>query len=115
MAQRLISSFFVVLLFCKCKYDKVENLTISCDTTNVTFYGSIKPILETKCYSCHQGSNPSAGINLQNEAIVSSNAELILKTVRYDSDVIGMPIGEKLPECQIKKIEIWFKKGGTIN
>lgn len=111
-----ISSLFVLLLATSgCVNNKLENLKPSCDTSNISFLTSIKPVFEAKCYSCHEGRFPSAGIDLRDEVYVSANAELIMKTVRYDAGVVGMPVGERLPDCQVKRFEIWVKEGGLLD
>lgn len=35
-----------------------------CDTVNVTFSGTVKPILQNNCVGCHSGPTPPRGLNL---------------------------------------------------
>src|SRR5205085_11653785 len=41
-----------------------NNYCTDCDTTNVTYAGKIKSIIDLKCKGCHSGSNAPLGINL---------------------------------------------------
>ena len=58
-----------------CYYDNEEhlypNLETACDTTQVTFAATIRPILQTHCYACHSSAQSSAfggSIDLENFA-----------------------------------------------
>ncbi|MFQ3576542.1 MAG: hypothetical protein SNJ77_08915 [Cytophagales bacterium] len=117
MKTVLVSLFIIAFLIFHggCANNKLESLKPNCDTTNVTFISSIKPVFEAKCYNCHEGRFPSGGINLRDEVYVTANAELIMKTIRYDAGVIGMPIGERLPNCEVQKFEVWVRNGGLLD
>ncbi|MEZ4981125.1 MAG: hypothetical protein R2769_05965 [Saprospiraceae bacterium] len=45
-----------------------------CDTTNVTFSGTIAPIMNIYCVGCHGGGNPQGNISLTNYAEVKTYA-----------------------------------------
>ncbi|MBI1226463.1 MAG: hypothetical protein GC192_14615 [Bacteroidetes bacterium] len=99
-----------------------QNLTCEsgCDTTNVTYSGSVKPLLDLKCKGCHGTTNPSGGIKLTNydEAkIVALNGEL-LGTINHESAYIPMPYpagSAKMPQCEIDVVRIWIEDGAPNN
>lgn len=94
------------------------NLTCDadCDTTNVTFSGSVMPIVDLKCRGCHSGASPQGGIALTNHAQVKatvSNGKL-WGSITHASGFKPMPYpvgGAKLPDCDIRKVKIWLDKG----
>ncbi|MFM7767485.1 MAG: c-type cytochrome domain-containing protein, partial [Bacteroidota bacterium] len=46
-----------------------------CDTLNVTYNGTVKPILQSKCVGCHSGASPSGAINLSTWAGVNATSQ----------------------------------------
>jgi len=89
----------------------------SCDTTNVTFSGTIFPMMQNSCTGCHSGSNPSGQIDLSNYQNISAMAinGRLLGSVKRDPGYSPMPRGgNKLPDCQIDQIRIWIQNG-TLN
>jgi hypothetical protein len=111
-----------LLLLCTqagCKYDKqmiVANTT--CDTTIVTFSGTVQPILTTFCISCHSGPNANNGISVENYTAVKMlipNGKL-LGTITHSPGFSPMPKGaNKLSECNIAKIRQWIVRGALNN
>ena len=89
-----------------------------CDTTNVTYAGSIKPLISTYCQGCHSGSNPGGGINLTTydgvKAIALSGQ--LYGSVAWLGSYSPMPQNaNKLSDCNIKKIQIWINNGSLNN
>jgi len=84
----------------------------TCDTTNVTFTGSVAPILQKYCDGCHNSSNPLGGIDLTNShqlALLDVNGSL-LGAIRQKPGYIPMPLGgNKLSNCDIETIAIWIR------
>ena len=84
----------------------------TCDTTNVTFAGSVAPIFQKYCDGCHNSSNPLGGIDLTNSnqlALLDSNGSL-LGAIRQKPGYIPMPLGgNKLSNCEIETIAIWIR------
>ena len=81
-----------------------------CDTTNITFTGSVLPIFEANCLGCHSGSNPYYGLDLTNfdhlAKIVKDGS--LVGSVNHTEGFYPMPkAGAKLTDCDIRKIEIW--------
>lgn len=88
----------------------------SCDTSSVTFSGSIKSIIQNKCQGCHSGSAPSGGYDFTTYAGVSAAKTKLYGAVNHMSGFKPMPQGgNKLPFCEIRKIKIWVDAGAPNN
>lgn len=89
-----------------------------CDTINVTFSGTIWPIIQGRCYGCHSGSSPSGGVSLQNHqdiAMVAVSGRL-LGAVKHQPGYAPMPpSGPQLTNCQINQIKKWIENGTPNN
>jgi hypothetical protein len=86
----------------------------SCDTTNVTFSGSVKPILENYCTGCHSGSSPSASISYATYDLTKPTAVsgALVGSVERTSGYSPMPKGgNKLSDCSIAVIKKWVALG----
>ena len=85
-----------------------------CDTTNVTFSGSVWPVMQTNCVGCHSGGNPSGDIlitNYEEVALLVDNGYL-MGVIKQEGEYKPMPPnGAKLSDCDIATIEIWIKNG----
>lgn len=121
MLGRILSCgvFVALVSFGGCYYDNEEalypQLTDGCDTTNVTYAGSIVPILVANCYSCHSNANaPTFGDNIRLEAYadVQANLTRIYGAVSWSGSYSRMPKNSgKLPDCSIRMIELWIAQG----
>jgi hypothetical protein len=104
------------LFFISCYYDNEEalypTLSTSCDTTNVTFSGTIVPILSNNCYSCHSNSTAAFGGNIRLEALadVQINSAKLLTAIRQ-TGAKPMPPSGKLRACSITQFDIWIRNG----
>ena len=90
----------------------------TCDTTNVTYTGSILPILQNSCIGCHSGSTPGGNISLNTYAGVSAQATngKLFGSVNHSTGYSAMPKGgNKLSTCQIDMIRIWVNAGAPNN
>lgn len=94
-----------------------NNQCDGCDTTNVKFSSHILPVVQQFCGSCHAASNPIGGISLTNYAQIQNAVQSrnLLKNVQHAPGFIAMPPGGKLPDCEIKKFEIWIAAGAPNN
>jgi len=117
----LISGIVLLLIVISCYYDSVEYLypqiNNTCDTTNITFSGSVKPILDNFCLSCHNNSNADAsgfGIKLENIADVEikANDGTLMKSILHTGNFpMPLPLGSpKLDDCKIATFRIWIAK-----
>lgn len=89
-----------------------------CDTLNVTYVGSIQPILSSNCLGCHD-ANPSEGAmdltNYDGVAAVAADGRLY-GALNHDPGFEAMPLdGDKLSDCKIDKIRIWIEEGYLNN
>ena len=89
-----------------------------CDTTHVTFSGTIWPLMQTWCTGCHTGNNAGGGIPIENYADVVAIAQngSLLGSINHDPDYVAMPKNaDKLSDCQIAEIRIWIEEGTPDN
>ena len=85
-----------------------------CDTTNVTYSGSVKPILVNYCTGCHSGSAPSGGISYETYDLTKATAlsGAIVGSIERTSSYSPMPQGgNKLNDCSIAIIKKWVALG----
>jgi hypothetical protein len=90
-----------------------NNYCTSCDTTAFKFGADIWPIIDVSCKGCHGTTNPAKGVQLTNytqvKAIVDDGR---LKNVLYATNGYKqMPIGGKLNNCKLTKINKWIANG----
>jgi hypothetical protein len=89
-----------------------------CDTVNVTFSGTIKPILQNNCVGCHSGPGAPNGVNLttyNGAKAVALNGKLS-GVVRHAPGFPAMPKGgAKLSDCKVAQIVAWINRGAPNN
>ncbi|MEI6049132.1 MAG: hypothetical protein WCS03_09570 [Bacteroidota bacterium] len=109
-----------LLFFVSCYYDNEEALyptfSTACDTTNVTYSGTIAPVLSSYCTTCHSGSVPSGSIVLTSYAGVQSIAAngTLMKALNGNGIPIMPPSGS-LSACRIGQFRIWIRNGMVNN
>lgn len=99
-------------------YNSCNSNPATCDTTGVTFSGTVQPILQATCYGCHSSGAPSGNVVLDTYAGVSSvvNDGSLLGAIKHQQGFVAMPQGgSKLPDCSIAKIEAWINAGAANN
>ena len=81
------------------------------------FEKKIRPILATKCASCHGGAKPMAGVDFSsgaglNEVVVAGDAagSRLYRAVGY-ADAIKMPPQGKLADHEIDDLKAWIEMG----
>lgn len=103
-----------------CYYDNEEalypTLSSSCDTANITFSGTIIPIFNNNCYSCHSSTTSTFGGNIRLEGIadVMVYSGRIIAAIKQTGP-IAMPPNGKIKVCSITQFEIWVKNGMLNN
>lgn len=88
-----------------------------CNTENMSFTTNIWPTLNNNCTSCHSGSSPSGGINIENYndvKVLVDNSSLV-NVLNNKNGAPLMPKNGKLDECSIDKIEQWINDGALNN
>lgn len=121
----LIFSSFVLLTAWGCYYDSKEYLfpeiNTSCDTTQITFTGSVKPILQQYCFSCHSNNTaPSYGGNIKLEDYGDVKLRVdngsLLGTISHAGGYSPMPKGaSKLGDCPVNVVQKWIEAGNPNN
>ena len=119
--MRLILLFMIIVtaMLASCYYDNEESLYPSyntlCDTANVTFSGTVAPLLAGNCLSCHSNSSAAGfggNIRLEDYADVKARASAVAGSIKHAGGYSPMPQnGGKLKECSIKQFDIWIRKG----
>ena len=117
--------FYIILVvsFYSCYYDNEQDLypvdpNAECDTLNVTYSGTIVPVLQTQCNGCHSGTTPSAGIKTDNYTDVKALVDngKLMGTIKQQPGYSPMPKGgNQLSGCDIAKFDIWIKQGALNN
>lgn len=98
----------------------LNNGCTDCSDATPTFSGTIQPILNSFCISCHDASSPSDGIDLT--AYIGSGTNAGVADVAADGRLVGsimfldpytpMPYGgSMILDCYIDQISAWVDAG----
>ena len=88
----------------------------SCDTTAVTYSGTLAPIFATNCIVCHSASSTSTTkLDSYTGVKAAVTAGRILGAIQHLSGYLPMPPGSSLSVCNINKIKAWIHKGSPNN
>ncbi len=90
----------------------------SCDTLNVTYSGTIVPLVAQRCLGCHSGGSPQGGLNFNNWSTlnaVANDGRLEAAVRHLPSGVPMPPTGGMLPDCQVQQFLIWIGDGAPNN
>lgn len=124
MKKLLILLGVVVLAGCyNDKYDELYPQTTTgggttCDTSNVTFSQTIKPILDSKCAisGCHDAATLAGGYNFTTYSGVNAAKSRLVGAITWQSGYSQMPKGmNKLDDCSIVKVTKWVNDGAKDN
>ena len=118
-------SIAIGLLLQSCYYDNETILykmggggtNSACDTTNVTYAGTIAPIMASSCNPCHMSSSGNGVItsDYTNLKVTVTNGKLI-RDVYWTAGSDPMPKGgPKLSPCVLAKINTWVRNGALNN
>lgn len=120
----LLIGFFIsgIFLVQGCYYDVEEELypanTVTCDTANVTYSGTVKSIIDANCNVCHSQASAQGGVVLDTYTTLKNfgTSGALTGTIRHESGYSAMPKdGNKLNDCNIAKIEKWVASGYPEN
>jgi mono/diheme cytochrome c family protein len=116
-ALKLVFSAAICLLAAGCYYDSQEFLYNNtnpkpCDTTNITYSGTISKIIANNCSACHGASTGQAnGIFLDTFTGLQqqvANGKL-MGDINQNQGYNAMPLGgNKLDPCSIAQIQHWI-------
>lgn len=93
-------------------------LASACDSTNVTFSGTIRPIITNKCLGCHSGTPPQGNINYSTYNGVKAKVDdgRLWGAINHFPGFSPMPKGgAKLSDCEIKQFRKWMDAGAPNN
>jgi mono/diheme cytochrome c family protein len=84
----------------------------------VDFNKEVRPILEARCYSCHQGAKAKGDLRLDapSDAIVAGKPDeslLIQRILSADETEQMPPQGDRLKHEEIKTLKRWIASGGS--
>lgn len=85
--------------------------TTECDSSNVTYPGTVFPILQENCISCHGGPAPQAGMDFNDyeQVAVIAQTGALMGSIRHLQGYAPMPDGApKLSDCEIAVIQKWI-------
>ena len=89
-----------------------------CDTTQFTYSGAVKPLIDNKCVGCHNPSNLGGSIDLStytNVKVVALNGKL-LGSIKQQAGYSAMPKNSyKLSDCEITQVNKWIVAGALNN
>jgi uncharacterized membrane protein len=110
-------------VFTSCYYDSEEELYPGtgggvCDTSNITFSGTIQPILTSNCNQCHSSSIASGGVITDSYQALLPHIQsgIFRKAVNHEPGASPMPQNaQKLPACELSKINAWINAGAPNN
>jgi hypothetical protein len=113
----LFGCTFIILVLSSCASNNEEEL-YPCVPENVTYSGTIAPIIQQNCFACHGGDATISGIpfNTYENLKVVVDAERLIGALRHLEGFAPMPqASPALPECEILKIEKWVNEGALNN
>lgn len=112
----------ISLIVSSCYYDNEEDLypglSGQCDTTGVTYAEVVAPILASNCNTCHNPSTASGDVILSTYEGLKTvvNSGIFRKAINHESGATPMPQnGNKLPACELLKIDAWINQGAPQN
>ncbi|MBK8981159.1 MAG: c-type cytochrome [Ignavibacteria bacterium] len=88
-----------------------------CMSENMSFESDIRPIIDENCVGCHSGAKPKMGYDFSNSEKfreVALTGDVYL-AITHSEGVTAMPFeGDKLSDCDIKKIKSWIDDGAVL-
>jgi hypothetical protein len=85
-----------------------------CDTTTITFSGTIQPIIQANCLNCHNPNLQNGGLDLSTHGNVANaiQARNLLERINHISGFPPMPpSGTQLSACNLRKFDKWVDAG----
>jgi len=89
-----------------------------CDTLNVTYAGTIRPMVQQRCQGCHSGATPQGGLDFStwgNLNLVATDGRLA-GAIQHQATFTAMPpSGPMLSDCRIAQFLEWIDQGAPNN
>jgi hypothetical protein len=110
----------ILFIFSNCTFRNEEELFGEeiCIIEEVAYFTDIRPLIETRCVSCHSSVLSSGNINLESydKLVPVVESGRFLGSISHSPGFTPMPQGEaKLSNCDIQKIEKWIEEGFPNN
>lgn len=89
-----------------------------CDTSNVTYAGAIRPIIEQRCLNCHSGASPDGDLDFSTWQDLNSAAGdgRLESAITHTGSAASMPpSGPMLSQCRIDQFMLWIQDGAPNN
>ncbi|QDV26421.1 DUF1553 domain-containing protein [Aureliella helgolandensis] len=114
--------------FINARIAEVKRDAIQDDQGGVDYFKEIRPLLETRCYDCHQGVKAQGDLRLddpmstlaggayEGSAIVPGNIEesaLMDRITSTDEDSVMPPTGDPLTDEEVALLKRWIEGGAT--
>jgi len=90
----------------------------ACDTVNVTYSGTVFPLVQSHCLGCHSGPQPQGGLDYSSWGVLNNVAMdgRLAGAVQHQSPFAFMPpSGPMLDDCKINQILAWIADGAPNN
>ena len=90
----------------------------TCDTLNVTYSGTIRPVIQARCQGCHSGATPQGGLDLSSWSVLNSVAQdgRLEGAIRHLPGFTAMPRNAPaLPDCRVRQFMLWIESGSPNN
>lgn len=111
-----------LIIVAGCTYDHGEPAAVvPCENATpqlATYRGVVSPIFDRYCRSCHGSANPQGGMIsfATHQDINNYDVDILLGCIRHTSGYDAMPKNQdKIPACDIARIEAWVTAGKPNN
>lgn len=114
--------------FIAARINEVEKASQKSDQSGVNYFEQVRPLLESRCYGCHQGEKAQGGLRLDDQtsawnggdsespAIVPgdvSKSALITRITSEDEIDVMPPKGDRLTPDEIELLKRWIAGGAS--
>lgn len=90
----------------------------SCDTLNVTYSNTIRPVVQARCQGCHSGATPQGGLDFSSWSVLNA----VAADGRLEGAIQHLPGYEPMPrnaarmnDCRITQFLQWIDAGAPNN
>lgn len=99
---------FFTFISCEYNVEEIQGIETEDCVEEISFINTIKPIIDTNCLECHNGSQFP---DLRTYQDISTNAE----SVKNETTARRMPLGGTLTIEEIEAIFCWVESGALNN
>ena len=114
--------------FIAARISEVQKESIRSNANSVDYFKQIRPLLESRCYDCHQGDKAQGGLRIDDHrsvlsggdsdgpAIIPGNIDksaLIHRITSEDGEVVMPPKGDPLTDEEVALLKRWVQDGAV--